>query len=151
MSLTRRQSDKGFFKWANPSLFFIYFRPFNTLQFFQQINVTKCPSSTRCRDSNSRPLGHEYPPITTRPGLQPQKSNKVSCKCSSVLAFTTDLVAFPTQQKRMEPSSWWTCRRGNDEGCPGSGKVMMYSTLYRKAEILKSLPRFLTEIHNEMQ
>ena len=27
-----------------------------------------CPSSIRCRDSNSQPLKHESPPITTRPG-----------------------------------------------------------------------------------
>ena len=33
--------------------------------------VKKCPSSIRCRDSNSRPLEHEPPPITTRPGLPP--------------------------------------------------------------------------------
>ena len=31
----------------------------------------KCPSSIWCRDSNSRPLEHEYPPIITRPGLPP--------------------------------------------------------------------------------
>ena len=29
----------------------------------------KYPSSIRCRDSNPRPLDHESPPITTRPGL----------------------------------------------------------------------------------
>ena len=62
----------GFFKWANPGLFFIYFRLFkHALQFLQQINVNKCPSSIRCRDSNSQPLEHESPPITTRPGLPP--------------------------------------------------------------------------------
>ena len=34
--------------------------------------TNKCeqrPSSTQCRDSNSRTLEHESPPITTRPGL----------------------------------------------------------------------------------
>ena len=30
-----------------------------------------CPSSIRCRDSNSQPLVHESPHITTRPGLPP--------------------------------------------------------------------------------
>ena len=40
-----------------------------TLQFLQQINVKKCPSSLRCWDSNSHPLESESPPITTRPGL----------------------------------------------------------------------------------
>ena len=33
--------------------------------------VKKCPSSIRYRDSNSRPLEHESPPITTRPVLPP--------------------------------------------------------------------------------
>ena len=59
-------------KWANPGLFFLYFRILkHTLQFLQQINVKKCPSSIRCQDLNSQPLEHEYPPITTRPGLPP--------------------------------------------------------------------------------
>ena len=31
--------------------------------------VKKCPSSIRCWDSNSRPLEHESPLITTRPGF----------------------------------------------------------------------------------
>ena len=62
-------------KWANPDLFFIYFRLFkHTLQFLQQINVKKCPSSIRFRDSNSQPMEHESPPITTRPGLPPKNS-----------------------------------------------------------------------------
>ena len=61
-----------FKKWANSGLFLIYFRLFkHTLQFLQQINVNKCPSSIRCQDSNSRPLKHEYSPMPTRPGLPP--------------------------------------------------------------------------------
>ena len=61
-----------FKKWAIPGLFFIYFRLFvHKLQILQQINVKKCPSSKQCRDSNSRPLEYESPPITTTPGLQP--------------------------------------------------------------------------------
>ena len=44
-------------KWANPGLFFVYFRLFKqTIQFLQQINVKKCPSSIRRRDSNSQPI-----------------------------------------------------------------------------------------------
>ena len=36
---------KQFFKWANPGLFFIYFRLFNqTIQFLQQINVKNVKS-----------------------------------------------------------------------------------------------------------
>ena len=55
---------------GQPRLFFIYFRRFqHTLQFLQQIIVKKCPSSIWCQDSNSQPLEHESPPITTRPGL----------------------------------------------------------------------------------
>ena len=50
-------------------LFSVFFK--QTLQFLQQINVKKCPSSIRRRDSNPRPLDREPPPITTRPGLPP--------------------------------------------------------------------------------
>ena len=65
-------------KWANPDLFFIYFRPFkHTLQFLLQINVKKCPSSIQCRVSNSGPLEHASPPMTTRPGLPPKPSTWV--------------------------------------------------------------------------
>ena len=44
----------------------------HTLQFLHKINVKKCPSGTQCQDSNSQPLEHESPSITTRPGLTPQ-------------------------------------------------------------------------------
>ena len=58
---------------GQPGLFFIYFRSFsNKHQYnFTTINVKKCPSSIRHRDSNPRPLERESPPITTRPGLPP--------------------------------------------------------------------------------
>ena len=53
-------------------LFHLFSSFFNQIsQFLQQINVNKCPYSIRCRDSNSRPLKHESPPITTRPRLPP--------------------------------------------------------------------------------
>ena len=39
----------------------------------------KCPSSILCQDSNSLPLKHESPPITTRPELPPTKN-----KCESL-------------------------------------------------------------------
>ena len=59
-------------KWANPGLFFIYFRLFKrTLQFWQQINVKKCPSSIWRQDLDSQPSGYNSPPLTTRPGLPP--------------------------------------------------------------------------------
>ena len=60
-----------FKKWANPSLFFIYFCLFQThiTNFTTNRYVKKCPSSIWCEDLNSWPLEHESPPITTRPGL----------------------------------------------------------------------------------
>ena len=57
-------------KWANPSLFSFIFVFSNTLGTSNRY-VKNCPSSILCRDSNSRPLEHESPPITTRPGLPP--------------------------------------------------------------------------------
>ena len=53
-----------FIKWA---IYFCLFK--QKLQFLQQINVKKCPSSKRCRDSNSQPSDYKFPPLTTRPGL----------------------------------------------------------------------------------
>ena len=52
-------------------------RPLFRLFLSFQANITilttnkyeKCPSSIWCWDSNPQPLGHESPPITTRPGL----------------------------------------------------------------------------------
>ena len=73
-------------KWAYPGLFLICFRLFkHTLQFLQQINVKKCLSSIWCRDSNSQPLEHESPPITTRPGLNHTVTLKWTHKSELVL------------------------------------------------------------------
>ena len=51
------------------------FHLFSSLQthitIFTTKNVKKCSSSILCWDSNSRPLDHESPPITTRPGNLP--------------------------------------------------------------------------------
>ena len=59
---------------GNPDLFFIYFcLSKHTVQFLQQINVKKCPSSIQCWDSNPQPLEHESPPITTRPALAQER------------------------------------------------------------------------------
>ena len=60
-----------FKKWANPRIFFIYFRLFkHTFQILQQIGMWQnCPSSIWWWDSNSPPLENESPPITTTPGL----------------------------------------------------------------------------------
>ena len=54
---------------ANPGLFFVYFRSFQTNNKISTTN--QCPSSIWCRDSNPRPHKHELSPITTRPGLPP--------------------------------------------------------------------------------
>ena len=67
------------------------FRLFLSLQthitnFTTNTYVKKCPSSIRCWDSNSWPLEHESPPITTRPGLLPLvlgvKFHKRCSRCS---------------------------------------------------------------------
>ena len=64
---------KPFFKIGpTPASFLFIFGLFKqTIQFLQQINVKKCPSSIRRWDSNPRPLERESTPITTRPGLPP--------------------------------------------------------------------------------
>ena len=60
---------KFFFKnGPSPASFIVYFRPFQTNNFYNNI-CEKCPSSIRCLDWNPRPLGIESPPVTTRPGL----------------------------------------------------------------------------------
>ena len=69
---TTRELGKGFSKkLTNPDLFFIFLSFQTQIEIFQQINVKKCPSSKWCKDSNSQPLEHESPPITTRQGLPP--------------------------------------------------------------------------------
>ena len=76
-----------------PASFHLFSSFQTTLQILQQLNVKKCPSSIRCWDSNSRPLEHESPPITTRPGLPPEtffsKVCKWVCPCSPKWAVTT--------------------------------------------------------------
>ena len=70
--LSFRVGILGFLNGPSPASFFVYFDLFKqTLQFLQQINVKKCPSSIRCRDSNPGPSEYESPTITTRPGLLP--------------------------------------------------------------------------------
>ena len=59
-------------KWAHPGVFIIFpFFQTHITNLTTNRYVTKCPSSTRFWDSNSRPLEHESIPITTRPGLSP--------------------------------------------------------------------------------
>ena len=73
--------DNWFFlKRANPGLFFFSFYLFkHVTNFTTDTFGEKCPSSIRCRDSNSWPLEHEPPPITTRPGLPPRHILGVRC------------------------------------------------------------------------
>ena len=52
---------------ASFSFIFVFSNNY-VLQFLQQINVKKCPSSIRRQDSNSQPSDYESPPLTTRPG-----------------------------------------------------------------------------------
>ena len=55
---------------------FLLFSSFQTLiTIFTTNKCEKCLSSIRCRDSNSQPLEHESPPITTWPGLPPFQKN----------------------------------------------------------------------------
>ena len=54
---------------GHPGLFFIYFQ--TNITIFTTNKREKCPSSIWCLDSNPRPLEHESPAITTRPGLPP--------------------------------------------------------------------------------
>ena len=63
------------------SFSFIYCFSKHTLQFLQQLNVKKCPSSIWCRDSNSRPLELEPHPITNGPGLLPTIGGYLDRKC----------------------------------------------------------------------
>ena len=61
-----------FFKMGQPlDSFFVYFWSFQTniITIFTTNMCEKCPFSMRCWDLNLRPLQHEPPPITTRPGL----------------------------------------------------------------------------------
>ena len=86
-------SSIPFKKSANPGLFNRLFAVFSSkqtsLQFLQQINVKTCPSSIWCRDSKPRPLEHESPPITNRPGLllialYPLLRTLVNLKCTLI-------------------------------------------------------------------
>ena len=59
-------------KWSILDPFFCLFSSFQTNITILTTNTCgKCPSSMQCWDSNSRPLEHESPCITTRPGHPP--------------------------------------------------------------------------------
>ena len=75
--------------------------------------VKKCPSSIWCQDSNSQPLEHESPPITTRPGLLPRS-----------LQFYSLIMLFVKNENKMEKAltlktfqEWFSrlkCHLGHD-------------------------------------
>ena len=67
---------KTFFKWAILSLFFVYFQ--TNITIFTANKCEKCPFSIRCWDSNPWPSVYDSPPITTRPGLPPEISQKLA-------------------------------------------------------------------------
>ena len=65
ISVTYYQFWKTIFQFG-----FNIFRLFNpTIQFLQQINVKKSPSSIWCWDSNPQPSEHEFPLVTTGPQI----------------------------------------------------------------------------------
>ena len=104
-STPKWEKGKNHFLWANPGLFFIYFRLFkHTLQFLQQINVKKCPFSIQCQHSYSRPLEHKSPPIATRPGLPPiklfliEKLIRIRPSLKYYLLVTENMFHNPTKQ-----------------------------------------------------
>ena len=61
---------------ASPVSFSFIFSLFqtNNTQNLHQINVKKCPSSSWCQDLNSQPSEYESPPLTTSPGLPPNRT-----------------------------------------------------------------------------
>ena len=68
-----------FLNGPTPASFIVYFWSFqaNIISILQQLNVEKCPSSIRCRDSNPQPSEYESPPTTTGPWLPPRQSKEV--------------------------------------------------------------------------
>ena len=75
-SFLTKETSNFFKKMSQPRPLF-HFCLFKHTTIFTTNKCEKCPSSIRRRDSNSRPLEHEPPPVTTRPGL-PLKKSKFS-------------------------------------------------------------------------
>ena len=84
-------------QWAHPASFsFISSFKTNFTNFTTDRYVKKCTSSIWCWDSNSWPLEHVSPPITTRPGLPPSLAlNLVQC--------------FKSCQKTWSYKDEWSC------------------------------------------
>ena len=89
-----------FLKMGQPRPLFHLFSSFQTyITIFQQKNLKKCPFSIRCHDSNSWPLEHESPLITTRPGVPP---------VSMLLLSLTFIASIGLLYKTKIPSSYET-------------------------------------------
>ena len=85
---------------GQPRPLFHLFSSFQTyITIFQQKNLKKCPFSIRCHDSNSWPLEHESPLITTRPGVPP---------VSMLLLSLTFIASIGLLYKTKIPSSYET-------------------------------------------
>ena len=57
-----------FLNGPTPASFYSFLSVQTHITVFATNKCEKCPSSIQCRDSILRPLEHESPPITTRPG-----------------------------------------------------------------------------------
>ena len=71
-----------FKKQAIPTSFPFVFDSSNKHYNFTANKCEKCPSTIWCWDSNPRPSEYESPPITTRPGLPPNRFDNVQCSFS---------------------------------------------------------------------
>ena len=104
-----KMSYLRFLKMGQPWPLFNLFLPFqtHTLHFYNK----KC---IWCRDSNSQPLKHESPPITSRPGLQPDTfsyypaywvaekvPNLLLLKCSMVYHLNNSCCIPPPPRKNL--------------------------------------------------
>ena len=72
-----RRSQNVFANGPSPASFSFIFSLFEYQYNFTENKCRNSPSSILSGDSNSRPLGHWSPPITTRPGLPPIDNSKV--------------------------------------------------------------------------
>ena len=73
----KKEITRSFLNGPTPASFpFIVGLFKQSIQFVQQINLKKCPSSIWRRNSNPWPFEHELSPITTRPGLPPYNIQK---------------------------------------------------------------------------
>ena len=109
-----------FFIWTFPSHFFI-----QTLQFLQQINVKKCPSSIWWWDSKPRPSKYESPPITTKPHSCPEQN--LSPGFWSTLVCFLHPAAFHLLQKHVFSSC---VSRQNFEYFSSSSNRQCYKTFF---------------------